>query len=135
MDERIVAVIKATAKAPTCEIMGETCCCYCDSSEHLDTNYHGLSEIKHEPGCKVLLARALCIEWGMPLGMYYVSYEWHPDNERRRTPHWRGVSVYTTAFSEDDALSQYRDRRVVRNMRATYVCPFPEQSYMEVAPL
>jgi hypothetical protein len=73
VDGRTLTIIKAMALGPICYDDCSSMCVHCGSDED-DKTLEFLS-IRHEPGCPVLLARAILKELGTPMHIYRVTYQ------------------------------------------------------------
>lgn len=128
MDERIVKIVKATARGQLAEYAGAAYCMHCSESPYSEVNLAILVDMIHEPECIVTIARQLMVEWGMPLNIYQVRYQRRQLRENGKPlDDWQPFIDSQIAFAPEDVLSQYAGNPLTeyRNVAIKFMRVFP----------
>jgi hypothetical protein len=113
MDERLLAIVKAVAldTGLYCDDRWDVNCAFCGVSDEAKYIAPGLPEIKHSDDCKVTFARAILKELGIPVCIYKMEFDISEKHIER----------YVLATNEAEAMHEYKDYKLQRNIQATLV--------------
>ena len=113
MDERLLAIVKAVAFDTTTyyDDWGGVNCAFCSASDGAGYIAPGLPEMKHSDDCKVTLARTILKELGTPVCIYKMEFDVLEKH----------IDRYVLATNEAEAMHEYKDYKLQRNIQATLV--------------